>query len=423
MISSDVARFGGGMRALVAAACCSAAGAQDPTQYIEQQVRAGNIPGLSVAAVRGDDLLWHGGFGSAWPERGGGANDATADTAFTFASISKTVTGVAVMILKERGLVDLSADINTYLPYSVAVSGITLAQLMTHTSSITDNHYFSIPESDLYVDGDPTMSLHDFCAAMFTSGGRWYSSRTFSGSPGQRFDYSNVGSALAASVVEEVVKAHGVAAGYNEFVKADIFAPLGAAHGSHYLRDFAHNMEPPVGARPSEYWRNSYESWEHYSVPDYPNGFWRSSAETYARLLGMVANHGEWKGTRVLSRDSTDFIRERQGVDGNRQGGAFFYYKGDLLGHNGAELGIATEANFDPATGVGVVVLSNGDYCQGREFEAALDNIEAHVLQLFGAGGAARGGNATALAVGRDAARRRGNCHGHRQRHPHDTKR
>ena len=54
--------------------------------------------------------------------------------------------------------------------------------------------------------------------------------------------------------------AAGLAPDYNTFVRELIFAPLGAAQGSHYLRDFPRGMEPPLGARPSEYSRGAYET-------------------------------------------------------------------------------------------------------------------------------------------------------------------
>eukprot|EP01043_Picozoa_sp_COSAG02_P119585 COSAG02_NODE_56258_length_286_cov_0.946524_1_plen_59_part_10 len=55
---------------------------------------------------------------------------------------------------------------------------------MTHTSSITDNYYFTIPKDELYVDGDPLISLEAFNIDMFTVDGKWFSERTFVGKPG-----------------------------------------------------------------------------------------------------------------------------------------------------------------------------------------------------------------------------------------------
>ena len=378
----------------------------DPTAFIEGQIEAGNIPGCSVAVTVGDELAWHGAFGSAFPEDGASEFDATDETAFTFASISKTITGVAVLMLHERGLVDLDADINTYLrPWSIAVDGITLNMLMTHTSSITDDFYFTIPEGELYRDGDPTIDLEEFNIAMFTEGGRWFSESTFVGEPGERYDYTNVGSSLAAEVVEAVAIAAGLAPDYNTFVRRLIFAPLGAAQGSHYLRDFPGAMEPPLGARPSEFFRGEYESWAHYSVPDFPNGFWRSNSLTYAALLGAVANDGVWQGTRMLSGASVEIIKERTGLDGGRQGRAFWYYtsaNSRVIGHEGAELGIATMSYLDLETGVGATILTNGDFGQGGGFEQAVERIVNHRLEIFGGG---RKGGAVAVGESREVAR------------------
>ena len=365
---------------------------RDPTVLIEAEVDAGNIPGLSVSVTVADDVVYTGAFGSAFPEDGAEAFRTTSETAFTFASISKTITGVAVLMLHERGLVDLEADINEYLSYVVAVPGITLAQLMTHTSSITDNYYFTIPKDELYVDGDPLISLEAFNIDMFTVDGKWFSERTFVGEPGGRFDYSNVGSSLAACVVEHVVRAHGLATDYNDFVRNSIMVPLGVG-GSHYLRDFDGMMEPPVGARPSEFWRGEMESWPHYSVPDLPNGFWRARSLDYARVLGMVANGGVWQGVRILSSDSIATILTRTEWDGGRQGAAFWSFRGGanspLIGHSGGELGIATDSVLDLETGVSVTLLSNGDWGQGNSFSGAMQRIEDLLLLEYGGSGAA----------------------------------
>ena len=285
--------------------------------------------------------------------------------------------------------------------------------LSAHTSSITDDYYFTIPTGELYVDGDPVMGLEEFNREIFTVGGRWISDLTFVGSPGERFDYSNIGSSLAACVVEQVARAAGLAPDYNTFVVEHIFAPLGVSPraGSHYLRDFDGEMEPPLGALPSDFWRNSWESFPHYSVPDYPNGFWRSSSQTYAVLLGMVANRGEWGGVRLLSEASIEFLEERAPPPANdrgRQGKAFFRYGGAesrVIGHDGGELGIATGAYLDLESGVAATVLTNGDWNQGSEFSAAIERIIAHLLEVFAPDGATVSA-LPRLSEGADASRR-----------------
>ena len=110
------------------------AGRPDPSAVVLELMAEGNIPGLSAAVTVGGELVWTDGLGSTYPESGEQRYLATADTAFTFASVSKTITGVAVLMLRERGLLDVEADVNTILPYQVARRGITTAQLMSKCS-------------------------------------------------------------------------------------------------------------------------------------------------------------------------------------------------------------------------------------------------------------------------------------------------
>ena len=54
-----------------------------------------------------------------------------------------------------------------------------------------------------------------------------------------------------------------------------------------------------------------------------------------------------------------------------------------MIGHEGAELGIATMSYLDLETGVGATVLTNGDFGQGGEFEHAVERIVNHCLEIF----------------------------------------
>jgi CubicO group peptidase (beta-lactamase class C family) len=200
--------------------------------YIHRQMRAGRIPGLSVAVVRDADTVWSRGYG--W------ANiphelRATKDVEFMLASVSKTVTGVAVMQAVEDGLIDLDADVNEVLPFPVRNpefpdDPITTRMLLTHTSTISDNWGVL---TDVYVEGDSSVALGDFLAGYFTPGGKSYDAeRNFlSGHPGTRYRYGNVAVALAAHLVEA---ASGTA--FDAWCDERTFAPLAMDETSWYLR-------------------------------------------------------------------------------------------------------------------------------------------------------------------------------------------
>ena len=110
-------------------------------EAIEQQMRAAKIPGAAVAVVKDGEIVFAKGYGYADPVT---MQPVTPDTLFTIASVSKTVTGTALMELYEQGQFDLDEDINRYLPFSVGNAmypedKVTFRMLLTHTSSIIDS--------------------------------------------------------------------------------------------------------------------------------------------------------------------------------------------------------------------------------------------------------------------------------------------
>lgn len=80
--------------------------------HLAAAVAVGAVPSLAIAVARGDDILWEEAFGWADRERG---LRATPDTPFALASMSKPLTATGLMVLVERGLVDLDRPINDYL--------------------------------------------------------------------------------------------------------------------------------------------------------------------------------------------------------------------------------------------------------------------------------------------------------------------
>ena len=71
------------------------------------------MPGLAVAVVEREELVWSAAFGEADLE-----NDVPVrtDTMFRLASVSKPITATAVLQLAERGKLDLDAPIQRYVP-------------------------------------------------------------------------------------------------------------------------------------------------------------------------------------------------------------------------------------------------------------------------------------------------------------------
>ncbi|MFC1499753.1 serine hydrolase domain-containing protein [Candidatus Zixiibacteriota bacterium] len=156
--------------------------------FLQYELVRQHLPGFSVAVVVDDQLVWSEGFGIADLEAG---DRATGSTIYRIGSVSKPVVGTALMQLVEKGLVDLDADIRTYIPeFPRKRWTITLRHLMTHTSGI--RHY----------RGDEFLSMVHYDNLVEPM--RIFAADTLLFEPGSRYSYSTYGFNLVANVVENV---------------------------------------------------------------------------------------------------------------------------------------------------------------------------------------------------------------------------
>ena len=79
---------------------------------IEGYVQEANIPSISVAVAQNGEILWEESFGWANVEK---QIKATPHTMYHLGSLGKVYTATGIMILKERGLIDLDKPANQYL--------------------------------------------------------------------------------------------------------------------------------------------------------------------------------------------------------------------------------------------------------------------------------------------------------------------
>jgi CubicO group peptidase (beta-lactamase class C family) len=110
------------------------------TAKLADRMDALHVPGVSIAVIHDGKIEWARGFGVT--RLGGPA--VTPDTLFQAASISKPVTGMAVMHLVQTGKLDLDADVNRYLKaWKVPENSftektkVTLRELLSHTAGMT----------------------------------------------------------------------------------------------------------------------------------------------------------------------------------------------------------------------------------------------------------------------------------------------
>jgi CubicO group peptidase (beta-lactamase class C family) len=177
--------------------------------------------GFALGIVRDGRLAW---FGAHGPTDIQTATPITPDTVFRIASISKTMTAIAVMQLWEQGLVDLDAPANDVLrayrliPATGSSKPATLRHLLTHTAGIPE----LVRATDLLrPDWGDSIGLDEplpTLAEVYGDGIRLH------GEPGTSFTYSNHGFATLQQIVEDVSGRP-----FDRYLRERIFEPLGMA--------------------------------------------------------------------------------------------------------------------------------------------------------------------------------------------------
>ncbi len=182
--------------------------------------------GFAVSVFNADSIIYSTGIGYS---------DVKAKTLYTkqtqqyIASVSKTTIGVALLKAEELGLLSIDDPISKHLPFKVSNphfpdQEITIAQLATHTSSLDYNE--EVVESLYIAETLKKPSLEAFMKAYFENS--IYGPITYTEHvPGTHYNYSNIGSGLAAYIVERVANMP-----FSEFTQKHIFNPLGLKHTS-----------------------------------------------------------------------------------------------------------------------------------------------------------------------------------------------
>jgi uncharacterized protein YbbC (DUF1343 family) len=170
---------------------------------VEKALAEGKLPGCVVVIGRKGAILHRRAYGSRSlvPER----MPMTMDTVFDLASMTKAIaTATSLMILVERGTLDLGAPASRYLPELAALPPFTVEQLLLHTSGLA-----------------PVTPLSDYEAGP-EEAVRRIAARKVLAAPGERFAYSDVGYVLLGEIVRRV-SGDDLAT----FARRAIFEPIG----------------------------------------------------------------------------------------------------------------------------------------------------------------------------------------------------
>ncbi len=157
----------------------------------------------------------------------------TMESAFQLASISKPITALAVLVLKEEGKIGIDDPVQKFIP-ELPYPGVTIRHLLTHRSGLPNYMYFA--EED-WPDKEIPLTNRDVIDLMAKNQYKPYYL------PDHRYNYCNTNYALLAYIVEQV---SGVK--FETFVQKRIFNPCKMVNSSVYNKNSSPiNTNPVVG--------------------------------------------------------------------------------------------------------------------------------------------------------------------------------
>jgi len=323
-----------------------------------------DVPGLTAQIQFDDKSQWTETIGIAladdtkifhtWDWTG---QQMTRDLHFRIASVSKSITAVAVMMLVDQGTLSLDQTLVRWLPdVDVATKDrITIRQLLNHTSGIPD--YIKNKE---YFDINFAEPLH-----------KWTLEERIAYAvplkePGSVWAYSNTGYILLSRIIEQ---ASGMS--YGDFLEENIFNPLGMNSTSvpglydysmpePYVRGYSFTFNQLSGevpdVMPEEGWLKELSV---YSWPMPGGGNVVSTPDDTMRWLEALTDG------RLLSEESNRLLHEyvKTDTDGHLYGLGIEYHNG-YTGHDGDMPGYHTGAHAK--NGILFTVLMNGDSMFGH---------------------------------------------------------
>jgi len=332
--------------------------------YLQSEMDLQKIPAISVIIFKQDKLLSESYMGKSNLEQ----NIKLANNhLFLTGSISKVLTATALLQLYEYGHFDLNDNINDFLPFSVSVPNhatpITFKMLLTHTSGIADG---SALDDQVFYDYDSPIPLDYFIENYLEPGGDFYNtSENFNGfEPGTHYEYSNIGSALMAVLVEQISSED-----FNSYCKTHIFTPLGMNQSFWRLNESVQSNLPIV--KPYKYVNNQYQALQQYTSTDYPNGGLRTTGRDLFKFFSALVNKGVSNQNHLLNENTIELMVTKQIPSINNKMGLHIFILNtpyNLWGHDGKAEGVSTIVAFNPITRIGAIILTN----QG---DANLDEI------------------------------------------------
>jgi alpha-L-fucosidase 2 len=393
---------------LLPAACARAPRTLDG--QLRKIVARYKVVGLSVAVVKGDAVVFSGSYGTRDVAR---RLPVDVKTVYRIASISKTVSTTALMILWQRGAFRLEDDVSAYLGFPLRNprfpdEPITFEKLLSHTSSLRDGTGY-----DGFLEANYNRVPPPALRSLLEAGGEFFTPDMFDAEKppsAGHFHYANVNFGIVGTLIERISGTR-----FDVFCRENIFQPLGLA-ASFNVQDLPDiNDVAALYRKMKRRWTPQADSYGGVrpaprQLEDYvigtngvlfgPQGGARVGASDLARFMIMLKNGGRLGAVRILGEPAVERMLGPAwtfaGSNGEDESGVHRAYgmgiqqtetllPGETLtGHSGNAYGLISGMYFSRARDYGIVYMTNGGVW-GREDRGWL-GVEKDVVKACAGG-------------------------------------
>jgi len=321
-----------------------------------------NLVGMTYSVVKDGTLLVSGGYGSS---------NITAstlvdpnNTLFRVGSISKTFIAISILQLMEDGLIDLDADVNTYLTSfkitSTYTEPITIRHLLTHTAGFEETTFLSVyetasemPDLEETLMMDPPDRVNP---------------------PGEVVSYSNYGYCLLGYIIEKLT-----ALPFEQYVQMEILDPFGMNHTT-FEQSLPSQLEDDMSVG---YGENREEGFfEYLSIS--PAASLTSTAGDMAKFMIAMLNNATYNGNQILENDTVALMQSEQfTTHPDLPGMCFGLYEMDInnqhiIGHGGDTIFFHSTMALFPEYDLGLFISYNN-----REGSSAKEDLFNQFMEHY----------------------------------------
>jgi CubicO group peptidase (beta-lactamase class C family) len=338
---------------------------------IEADMAEFGLTAAAVAVLRDGKTVWAEGFGTLTPD---GSVPVDADTRFRVASVTKSMTAIAMLQQVDAGCFELSDPINDHMRFEMQTApgmaeDMQIRHLLNHTAGIYD---YVLPDD---YDGDG--HIRPFVDAV-------QAELPMLAPPGRMFNYSNTNFVVAGRILELCTGGY-----YRPYMDSSVLEPLGMTRTTFDTETVSSDDNYAMGI--TRVWPGSEGTDVVIDAESYTGShLWPGmGAWSSVRDIGRLAEF--WMaGDATVLPDAlhAEMVSEQADRETGEADVAYGYgldvrtgvnmsdghYPAHMVSHGGQLWGYGTFVYTLPELGVGVVVVINREYLfPMRTVEAALD--------------------------------------------------